>query len=131
MILAAAAVGIILLLSCVVSWYLVQTLKQTRATALALEQFLTGTRPRIESAADQLRSVMSRADHILAAAEEGGAAVSTILGAAGQAVAGWKAGAQAISTLSTLVAGAVQAWASLSKPRGAPSPAPAGGTSHE
>lgn len=127
---AAVAVGVFLL-SCVVSWYLIQTLRQARATALALEQFLNGARPRVEAAADQLRSLMSRTDRILTTVEEGGGAVGAILAAVGKAVDGWKAGFQTISTVSALVAGAVQAWSSLSKPQGAGSPASAGGASHE
>jgi uncharacterized protein YoxC len=127
---AAVAVGIFLL-SCVVSWYLIQTLRQTRATALAAEQFLNGARPRVEAAADQLRSLMTRTERILTTVEEGGGTMGKVLAAVGQAMEGWKTGVQTISTVSALVAGAVQAWSSLSKPQGAGSPASAGGASHE
>jgi hypothetical protein len=129
-ILAAVAVGIFLL-SCVVSWQLILTLRQARATALAMEQIINGARPRIEAACDRLNALMTRADRMLAAAEGGGGAVGAILGAVGPAVAGWRTGARAISTISALIAGIVQAWSSLSKPREAAAPAPAGGPRHE
>ena len=127
---AAVAVGIFLL-SCVVSWQLILTLRQVRATALAVEQLINGARPRIEAACDRLNALMNRADRMLAAAEGGCSTLGTILGTVGPAVAGWKTGARAISTISALIAGIVQAWSFFSKPREAAAPAPAGGASHE
>lgn len=129
-ILAAAAVGIFLLL-CVVSWQLILTLRQARATALAMEQTLNGARPRIEAACDRLNALINRADRMLAVAEGGGGTVNAILGAVGPAVTGWKTGAKVISTISALIGGVVQAWSSFSKSREAAAPAPAGGQSHE
>jgi len=133
-IIAAVAVGIFLLL-CVVSWYLVQTLKQARLTALAMEKLLVGARPRIEEATERLGSVLGRADRVLASLESGqgaGANVSGIMGIVGRAMAGWAAGSQAVSMISAAAAAIVETWSALTRPKApAESPAAMGGAGNE
>ena len=118
-IIAAAAVGIFLLL-CVVSWYLVQTLKQARLTALAMEKLLVGARPRIEEATERLGSLLGRADRVLASVESGqgaGGNFSGILGIVGRVMSGWTAGSQAVSMISAAMAAIVETWSALTRPK--------------
>jgi hypothetical protein len=128
-ILAAVAVGVFLLL-CLVTWHLVLALKQARLTALAMEQFLTTLRPRVDGVAAQMGALIGRADRLMAAAEEGRGGVGGILGVIGNALGGWTAGTQLVSMIAALIAGVAQAW-SRSAEEGAPSASPASGGSHE
>ena len=131
---AAMAVGIFLLL-CVVSWYLVQALKQARLTALAMENLLVGARPRIEEATERLGSLLGRADRVLASVESGngiGASVPGIVGIIGRAMSGWAAGSQAVSMISAATAAIVETWSALTRPKvSTEAQATTGGASHE
>src|SRR5678815_5592448 len=133
-IIATVAVGIFLLL-CVVSWYLVQTLKQARLTALAMEKLLAGARPRIEEAAEKLGSLLGRADRVLSSVETGkgvGGSILSIVGVVERAMSGWAAGSQAVSMLSAATAAIMETWSALTRPKPAPeAPAAMGGGSHE
>ena len=128
MALAAGAFAVL----CVVAWHLVLMLKQARRTAFAVEAFLESTRPRIESATDQLNSLIARADRILSTAEKGQSGLAAVLNGVGQALTGWSAGGRLISTVSAVLAGITGAWKSV-RTTGEESTAgatPAGG-SHE
>ena len=79
-----------LALAAVVTWYLVAALKQVKRTAVAAELMLAGTRPDVEAAASHLRSVLSRTDRFLAAAEESGIEARSLLHSIAQAISGWR-----------------------------------------
>jgi len=129
---AAVAVGVFGLL-CVVSWHLVLALKQTRQAAIAMEQFLISTRPRVEVATERLGSLIGRTDRVLSSFEEGrGGAAANAFGMISQALSGWVSGAQAVSTISTAIAAIVETWSLITQAkRTEGAQATAGGTSHE
>jgi ABC-type transporter Mla subunit MlaD len=79
-----------LVLAAVVTWHLVAALRQVKSTALAAERMMAGARPDIEAAAGHLRSVLSRTDRFLAAAEESGIEARSLLHLITQAISGWR-----------------------------------------
>ncbi|HET6372281.1 MAG TPA: hypothetical protein VFG76_03175 [Candidatus Polarisedimenticolia bacterium] len=82
-----------LILFGIITWYLVMALKQAQRTAHAMEQLLISTRPGVEAAVGDLRSLLSRADRLMAGAEQGTGGIASLFRAVGQAAAGWRAGA--------------------------------------
>lgn len=127
---AMLAAGTFVLLS-VVAWYLVQALIQARQTALALEQFLNVTRPRVEEAADRLGAVLGRTDRFLESFEEARGSTSGMIAMIGQALSGWLAGIQAVSTVSAGIAAIVKSWSNMSKSRTSASTEATAGGIHE
>lgn len=80
------------LMAAIVTWYLVQTLKQAQRTALAMEELLNSTRPNIEAMSEQLRSLLTRADTIVSRVEQSSVGLGGLVGVAAQAAAGWNSG---------------------------------------
>ena len=100
-----------LLMAAIVTWYLVQALRQAQRTALAMEELLNATRPNLEAMSEQLRSLLTRTDTIIGRMEEGSTGLGSLVGVAAQAAAGWNAGssgrsrsrlAQALTMLSAI-----------------------------
>lgn len=69
-ILAASIVAVVLLLG-IATFHLVATLKQTRRTAFALEEFLVSAKPRIEETTDRVNAILRRADGVISTVEQG------------------------------------------------------------
>ena len=66
---ALAAIGFVIVLS-ILTYHLVLTLKQTRMTARAAEQFLIVTRPRLEDTVLQVNQILSHTNRIVLQAEQ-------------------------------------------------------------
>ncbi len=132
-----------LVLAGVLTWYLVQTLRQAQRTAAALEQFLQATRPGIEESAERLRTILGRADRVMASVEEGGESVRTAIRGltapfTGRTTAGRSRGdgesswwLQLPTLVSTLVLGFSQVMNIFSGSPRRSAPVPSGGTSNE
>ncbi len=107
-----------LLMAAIITWYLVQALRQAQRTALAMEELLNSTRPNIEATSAHLRSLLTRVDAIVGRVEESGTGLGGLIGIAAQAVAGWKAGAggpqstlsQLLTMISAIAVSIQQTW---------------------
>lgn len=93
----------VFVMAAIITWYLVQTLRQAQRTALAMEELLNSTRPNIEAVTEQLKSILTRADAIVDRVGQGGVGLGGLVGMAAQAAAGWKSGGQPQSRLSQLL----------------------------
>lgn len=102
-----------LLVICVVAWYLVDALKQLRRTGQAIEDIVASTRSGVEESVEHLRSVLGRTDRMMAAVEEGRGGYGSLVNTAGRLVSSWSSIIQAISLFAALSAGVSQAWRSV------------------
>ena len=101
---AASVLAVVLMLG-IATFHLVVTLRQTRRTAFALEEFLTGTRPKIEETADHLNAILRRTDGVMATVEQG---VARFAPRPRQSGALMDSVMRALSTVSAIVEGANQ-----------------------
>ncbi len=115
-ILATGTAGIFLLLL-VVTWYLVPLLQQARRTASAMEELLTTTRPKLDDALDQLRSVLARADGVMAAVEHVPGTREDLVGVLSKVAGSWQATARAVSTITAFYTGFSSLWKIFTRSR--------------
>lgn len=93
----------VFVMAAIITWYLVQTLRQAQRTALAMEELLNNTRPNIEAMTEELKSLLTRVDTIVGRVEQGGSGLGSLVGVAAQAAAGWKSGGRPQSRLSQVL----------------------------
>jgi len=122
-ILASGTVGIFLLLL-VVTWYLVPLLQQARKTACAMEELLTSTRPRLDDSLDQLRSLLARADGVIAAVEREPGNRDALLGLLAKIAGNWHATIRTVSTVTALFSGLASVWKMINRGKGPEGPEP-------
>jgi hypothetical protein len=126
---ALAAVGLL----AVLVGFTVPALLQLRRTARALENFLEGVTPRIESATSNLDSVLGRMDRVMRGMEDGTRGITGALGSAGAFLSNLRppaapgGGASSwLAALSALLSGLWQAWSALASAPARPAgPGPA------
>jgi hypothetical protein len=108
---ALAAVGFVVVIAVLV-YHLVITLRQTRQTARALEQFLVVTRPRVEDTVLQVNQILGHANRIVVQAEQAdsGRTAAGVVRGVSHVVAYAKAGMQAIQLLKALKSDVQEAW---------------------
>lgn len=110
-ILALAAVGFVVVLG-ILTYHLVLTLKQTRMTARALEQFLIVTRPRVEDTVLQVNQILSHTNRIVVQAEhsDSGRMAAGLVRNVSHIVAYARAGSQAMQLLKGLKSTLQEVW---------------------
>ena len=108
---ALAALGFVIVLA-ILTYHLVLTLRQTRMTARALEQFLIVTRPRVEDTVLQVNQILAHTNRIVEEAEhaETGRVASHLVRRLGHLAAYAKAGMQAVQMFKRLRSDVQEAW---------------------
>ena len=108
---ALAAVGFVVVLA-ILAYHLVLTLRQTRMTARALEQFLIVTRPRVEDTVLQVNQILGHTNRIVEEAEqaETGRVASHLVRQVGHLAAYARAGMQAVQMFKRLKSDVQEAW---------------------
>jgi hypothetical protein len=108
---ALAAVGFVVIIG-VLAYHLVITLRQTRMTARALEQFLIVTRPRVEDTVLQVNQILNHTNRIVVQAEmsDSGRTAAGVVRGVSHLVAYAKAGMQALQLVKTLKSEVQDAW---------------------
>ena len=108
---ALAAVGFVVVLA-ILTYHLVLTLRQTRMTARALEQFMIVTRPRVEDTVLQVNQILGHTNRIVEEAEhaETGRVASHLVRQVGHLAAYAKAAMQAVQMIKGLKADVQEAW---------------------
>ena len=110
-IIALAAVAFVVVLG-ILTYHLVLTLKQTRMTARALEQFLIVTRPRVEETVLQVNQILSHTNRIVLQAEQtdSGRVTAGLVRGVSHIVAYARAGAQAMQLIKGLTSTLRETW---------------------
>lgn len=108
---ALAAVGFVVVIAVLV-YHLIITLRQTRQTARALEQFLVVTRPRVEDTVLQVNQILGHANRIVVQAEQSdsGKKAAGVVRGMSHVVAYAKAGMQALQLIKALKYDVQEAW---------------------
>ena len=108
---ALAAVGFVVVLG-ILTYHLVLTLRQTRRTARALEQFLVVTRPRVEDSVLQVNQILLHTNRIVEQAErsDSGRVASGFVRQIGHLAAYARAAMQAVHVVKGLKSDVQQAW---------------------